>query len=122
MRYFLNVYLTGFVYIGLRFYTAWAESGLKQLPHRCTSSQSAVQLLDPHHSRNTRAPYNALMTTQLKPDLHRKAKLLVAAVQLRKTHGLLYVMSFLEDYGFVHVVVWEVLNLIPPGKTEKHSQ
>jgi len=26
MRYFLNVYRIGFVYIGLRFYTAWAES------------------------------------------------------------------------------------------------
>ena len=27
MRYFLNVYLTGFVYIGIRFYTAWVGSG-----------------------------------------------------------------------------------------------
>jgi len=27
MRYFFNVYLTGFVYIRLRFYTAWVESG-----------------------------------------------------------------------------------------------
>ena len=27
MRYFLNVYRTGFVYIGLRFYTGWAKSG-----------------------------------------------------------------------------------------------
>ena len=99
-----------------------AESGLKQLPLRCTSSQSAVQLLDPYHGRNTRAPYNALMTTQFKPDLHRKAKLLVAAVQLRKTHGLLYAMRFLEDYGFANVVIWEVLNLIPPGTTKIHSQ
>lgn len=62
------------------------------------------------------------MTTQLTPDLHRKAKLLVAAVQLRKTHGLLYAMRFLEDYGFSNVVIWEVLNLIPPGRTNEHSQ
>ena len=27
MRYFLNVYRTGFVYIGLRFYTGWVVSG-----------------------------------------------------------------------------------------------
>jgi hypothetical protein len=26
MRYFLNVYRTGFVYIGSRFYTAWTQS------------------------------------------------------------------------------------------------
>ena len=26
MRYFFNVYRTVFVYIGLRFYTAWAKS------------------------------------------------------------------------------------------------
>ena len=80
-----------------------------------------MQLLDLYHGRNTRAPYNALMTTQLKPDLHRKAKLLVAAVQLRKTHGLLYAMRFLEDYGFANVVIWEVLNLIPPGTTKEPS-
>lgn len=78
-------------------------------------------MLDPYHGWNTRAPYNALMT-QLEPDLHRKAKLLVAAVQLRKTHGLLYAMRFLEDYGFANVVIWEVLNLIPPGTTKEHSQ
>ncbi len=66
--------------------------------------------------------YNALMTTQLKPDLHRKAKLLVAAVQLRKTHGLLYAMRLLEDHGFANVVIWEVLNLIPPETTKEPSQ
>jgi hypothetical protein len=27
MRYWLNVYRSGFVYIDLRFYTAWANSG-----------------------------------------------------------------------------------------------
>jgi hypothetical protein len=27
MRYWLNVYRSGFVYSNLRFYTAWAESG-----------------------------------------------------------------------------------------------
>lgn len=99
-----------------------AEGGLNQIAHPCTSSQSAVRLLDPYHSRNTRALYNALMTTQLKPDLHRKAKLLVAAVQLRKTHGLLYAMRFLEDHGFANVVIWEVLNLIPPGTTREPPQ
>ncbi len=66
--------------------------------------------------------YNALMSTQLEPDLHRKAKLLVAAVQLRKTHGLLYAMRFLEDHGFANVVIWEVLNLIPPGRAREPLQ
>jgi hypothetical protein len=55
------------------------------------------------------------MTTELEPDLHRKARLLVAAVQLRKTHGILYAMRFLEDHDFSTVVIWEVLNLIPSG-------
>lgn len=55
------------------------------------------------------------MTTELEPGLPRNARLLVAAVQLRKTHGLLYAMRFLEDQGFSAVVIWEVLNLIPPG-------
>jgi hypothetical protein len=27
MRYWLNVYPTGFVYMALRFYTAWVDSG-----------------------------------------------------------------------------------------------
>jgi hypothetical protein len=62
------------------------------------------------------------MTTQLKPDLHRNAMLLIAGVQLRKTHGLLYAMRFLEDHGFANVVIWEVLNLIPPGRTKEPSQ
>mgnify|MGYP003576126582 CR=1 FL=1 len=82
----------------------------------------AVQLLDVHHGRNPWVFYNVLMTIQLEPDLHRKAKLLVAAVQLRKTHGLLYAIRFLEDYGFANVVIWEVLNLIPPGTTKEPSQ
>lgn len=82
---------------------------------------AAVQLVDPHHGRKTWVLYNVLMTTQLKPDLHRKAKLLVAAVQLRKTHGLLYAMRFLEDHGFANVVIWEVFNLIPPGTTKEPS-
>lgn len=58
------------------------------------------------------------MTTQLEPDLHRNAKLLVAAAQLRKTHGLLYAMRFLEDHGFADVVIWEMLNLIASGTTK----
>lgn len=62
------------------------------------------------------------MTTQLETDLHRNAKLLVAAVQLRKTHGLLYAMRFLEDRGFANVVIWEVLNLIPAGTTREPPQ
>jgi len=32
MRYFLNVSRTGFVYIGLRFYTAWVESSRSDWP------------------------------------------------------------------------------------------
>lgn len=74
-----------------------------------------MRLLDLYHGRNTRVLYNVLMTNQLEPDLHRNAKLLVAAVQLRNTHGLLYAMRFLEDRGFANVVIWEVLNLIPPS-------
>jgi hypothetical protein len=58
------------------------------------------------------------MTTQLQPDLIRNAKLLVAAVQLRKTHGLLYAMRFLEDYAFSAEVVWELLDLIPHAVAE----
>lgn len=53
------------------------------------------------------------MTTQPELDLYRNAKLLVAAVQLRQTHGLLYAMRFLEEHYFNTVVIWEVLNLIP---------
>lgn len=53
------------------------------------------------------------MTTPHQEDLHRNAKLLVAAIQLRKTHGLLYAMRFLEEHNFSAEVVWEVLNLIP---------
>lgn len=51
---------------------------------------------------------------QLEPNLIRNAKLLAAAVQLQKTHGLLYAMRFFEDHDFSNVVIWEVLNLIPP--------
>lgn len=53
------------------------------------------------------------MTTQHQADLFRNAKLLLAAVQLRQTHGLLYAMRFLEERDFSAEVVWEVLNLIP---------
>lgn len=78
-----------------------------------------MRLIDRYHGWSTRVLYNALVTNQLKPDLHRKAKLLIAAVQLRKTHGLLYAMRFLEDHGFANVDIWEVLNLIPPGPTKE---
>ena len=81
-----------------------------------------MQLLDLYHGRSGRVLYNVLMTTQLEPDLHRNAKLLVAAVQLRKTHGLLYAMRFLEDRGFANVVIWEVLNLIPAGTSREPPQ
>lgn len=85
-------------------------------------SQFRVRSLDLHHGRNISVLYDALMTTQLEPDLHRNAKLLVAAVQLRNTHGLLYAMRFLEDRGFANVVIWEVFDLIPPGTTIEISQ
>lgn len=59
------------------------------------------------------------MTTQIEPDLHRNANVLVAAVQLRETHGLLYAMRFLEDYDFADVVIWEVFKLIPSDAAKK---
>lgn len=52
------------------------------------------------------------MTTQPSSQLLRDAKLLVAAVQLKQTHGLLYAMCFLEDYDFSSDVIWELLGLI----------
>jgi hypothetical protein len=52
------------------------------------------------------------MTTHLSPNLLRNAKLLIAAVQLKQSHGLLYAMRFLEDYDFSSSVIWEVLGLI----------
>lgn len=63
--------------------------------------------------RYTSVLYHESMTTQHQADLLRKAKLLVAAMQLRKTHGLLYAMRFLEEHDFSVEVVWEVFNLIP---------
>lgn len=59
------------------------------------------------------------MTEQQPLDLARNASLLAAATQLRCTHGLLFAMRFLEDYGFNNVVIWEVLNLLPAGSTEQ---
>lgn len=61
------------------------------------------------------------MATYPTPDLLRNARLLVAAVQLRRTHGLLYAMRFLEDYGFNNAVIWEVLGLIPAGVAAEAS-
>lgn len=52
------------------------------------------------------------MTTQPPFNLLRNAKLLIAAVQLKQSHGLLYAMHFLEDYDFSSGVIWEVLGLI----------
>jgi hypothetical protein len=52
------------------------------------------------------------MTTQPPFNLLRDAKLLIAAVQLKQSHGLLYAMRFLEDYHFSSGVIWEVLGLI----------
>lgn len=53
------------------------------------------------------------MTTQHQTDLIRNAKLLLAAVRLRQTHGVLYAMRLLEEHDFSAEVIWEVLNLIP---------
>ena len=47
MRYFLNVYRTRFVYTGLRFYTAWADSGRSarlSVPGCCLQSNQRVLL------------------------------------------------------------------------------
>ena len=52
------------------------------------------------------------MTSQSPSNLFRNAKLLIAAVQLKQSHGLLYAMRFLEDYDFSSSVIWEVLGLI----------
>lgn len=62
------------------------------------------------------------MTTKLESDLHRNAKLLAAAVQLRKTHGLMYAMQLLEEHGFANAVIWEVLNLISSETTKGPQQ
>ena len=53
------------------------------------------------------------MTTYPFPGNFRKARLLGAALQLRRTHGILYAMRFLEEYGFDAHVIWEVFGLIP---------
>lgn len=53
------------------------------------------------------------MTTYPQLDLMRNAGLLAAALQLRRTHGLLYAMRFLEDANFSQQVIWELLGLIP---------
>lgn len=52
------------------------------------------------------------MTTFPPLNLSRNAKLLIAAVQLKQSHGLLYAMRFLEEYDFSSHVIWEVLGLI----------
>lgn len=57
--------------------------------------------------------YHEDMTTQHPLNLLRNAKLLIAAVQLKQSHGLLYALRFLEDYDFSSGVIWEVLGLIP---------
>jgi hypothetical protein len=53
------------------------------------------------------------MTTYPDSDLLRNATLLVAAIQLRRSHGLLYAMRFLEDAGFSDSVIWELFGLLP---------
>jgi hypothetical protein len=68
MRYWLNVYTSGFVYIDLCFYTAWAESSLSML--QCTTAQLYILVMfkggkslastmfkdkaDPHQSKRWR--------------------------------------------------------------------
>lgn len=84
---------------------------------RSSAQRHAVRVLlygfDLGHCSYTSVFYYGVMTTQHQADLLRNAKLLVAAVQLRKTHGLLYAMRFLEEHDFSVEVVWELLNLIP---------
>lgn len=62
------------------------------------------------------------MTTYPQSDLLRNAKLLVGALQLRKTHGLLYAMRFLEDHCFSTVVIWELMELIPNYAVEEPAE
>lgn len=57
------------------------------------------------------------MTTCPVSDQFRNARLLGAALQLRRTHGILYAMRFLEEYGFDAHVIWEVLGLIPAERS-----
>lgn len=53
------------------------------------------------------------MTTLPASDQSRNARLLSVAIQLRRSHGILYAMRFLEEYDFDQCVIWEVLGLIP---------
>ena len=59
------------------------------------------------------------MTAQPSHNLLRNAKLLVAAVQLKQSHGLLYAMRFLEECNFTSGVIWELLGLIPAEVCEE---
>lgn len=83
------------------------------MPHPDGIGQSFRSKVDVGHCFYTKVPYDEPMTTQPQINPLRNAKLLIAAVQLRKTHGLLYAMRFLEEHHFNTVVIWEVLNLIP---------
>lgn len=58
------------------------------------------------------------MTTCPESDQFRNARLLGAALQLRRTHGILYAMRFLEEYGFDAHVIWEILGLIPAQQVD----
>lgn len=53
------------------------------------------------------------MKTQFDPELARNAQLLLAAVQLRQSHGLLYAMRLLEEHEFSATVIWELFDLLP---------
>lgn len=53
------------------------------------------------------------MTKTIAPKRLRRTKLLGAALQLRRSHGILYAMRFLEEHGFDERVIWELLGLIP---------
>lgn len=53
------------------------------------------------------------MITDAQSAQFHRAALLGAAVQLRRSHGILYAMRFLQEYAFDERVIWEVLGLIP---------
>jgi len=57
MRYFLNVYWTGFVYIGLRFYTGWTETS-RSTPHSRLPSWKSHALSDRLLSTQSKAVIN----------------------------------------------------------------
>lgn len=56
------------------------------------------------------------MHTVLSSNIHCSAALLSAAINLQRTHGLLYAIYFLRNYNFSNCVIRELLGLGLPDK------